>query len=121
MIAQATPDPVALASFLEVAFYLVGLVTAAVLLWRQWHPAELSPQPLTVREHTNFATAKDLKEAHGRISREREEINRELEAVKAEQRAQREKLSLEIGKLHERIDAVPQRTITLLRETKDLI
>ena len=120
-LAQASPPPAALASFLEVAFYLVGLLTAVVVLYRHVYPAAISPQPLTVRGHIENASSDDLREVHGRIKRERDEINRELVNLKDEQKAMRLKLDAEISDLHNRINEVPGRTIQLLRETKGLI
>ncbi|MBA4136754.1 MAG: hypothetical protein C0518_05505 [Opitutus sp.] len=70
---------------------------------------------------TTYATKDEAKNLHGRIAREREEINRELTRIDAEQKALRNTLDLEIKDLNRRIDAVPGRTIQLLRETKDLI
>lgn len=68
-----------------------------------------------------YATKEEMKFAHGRISREREEINREIARLGEEQKALRLVLDSEIKDLNRRIDAVPERTIALLRETKDLI
>lgn len=121
LIAQAAPSPAALSDFLSVGFYLIGIFTAAVMLWRAWRPADISPQPLTVREHTSFATSDDMREVHGRIKREREELNQQISAQAQEVVRLREKLDMEISELHNRINEVPQRTIALLRETKGLI
>lgn len=85
----ATPPADALKSFLEVAFYLVGGLTACVVLWKHLTgksgETRITPTPLEVKEHTQFATSDELarveKQAHGRMNREREESDRKTEAV----------------------------------------
>ena len=86
-----SPPPQALSDWLGVFFYLIGGLGAAVFLFKQAtgrsDTTTIAPNPLSVREHRDAATQEDLKkindEAHGRISRERREIDAELRRVEA--------------------------------------
>lgn len=81
--------------------------------------------------HKEYATKTDLREAHGRIGREREEIDRAFalaresrHALDAKVEAHRKELDLKLEQqtkeINTRIDAIPGRTIALLNETKQL-
>ena len=85
-LAQAAPEPAAVASFLEVFFYLAGSCVAILVGWRQLYPKEV-PSPLTVRAHEEFATKAQLTEVHGRIKRERGELDAAIAAGEARQSA----------------------------------
>lgn len=111
---------------LQAFFWLVGgigAVLGCLLALRKLResPAASTPQPFLVAEAAKLASADELNQVHGRISRERAEIDRELVSIRTDQRDLREKLESELKDLNERIDAVPERTIKLLRETKGLI
>ena len=121
-----TPDAVSLASWLSVLFYLGGFIcTVLGGLWAlkeiRKPTAPATPQPFEVKAHTAAASKSEIDQLHGRIKREREELDAQLHELRAENRLLREKLDDEISALQDRIDAVPQRVITLLRETKGLI
>ena len=95
--------------------------SAAIFLINQvltFYKQHMKEQPTPAN---TYATKEEMKFAHGRISREREELNRELARLSEEQKALRMVLDTEIKDLNRRIDAVPQRTIELLKNTKDLI
>lgn len=125
LLAQSTPSAGALSSFLEVAFYLVGFFTAVVVLVKQFtgksEEVRVTPSPLEVKEHPTMANRTEIDQLHGRIKREREEIEGKLTRLEAEDKELRRKLDEEISALNDRIDAVPERTINLLRSTKGLI
>lgn len=125
LLAQSAPDPKALSAWLEVLFYLGGFaatVLGGLVAWKSLRAApESLPQPLEVKAHTIIPSKSDIDQLHGRIKREREELDAQLDALREEDRRLREKLDDEIASLQSRIDAVPQRVITLLRETKGLI
>lgn len=104
-LAQATPPPEALKLWLEVFFWLTGGVLCCVMLWRQ----------------LTGGGDRQILEVHGRIKRERAELNAEIAALKQEDRLLRERLELEIKDMRQTIDDVPERVIDLLRKTKDLI
>jgi len=78
-------------------------------------------QPLTVQKQRETVSEEELRQVHGRIARERAEIDAQLTDLKAEDVRLREKLDSDIADLHDRINSVPDRTIKLLRETKGLI
>lgn len=93
LLAQSTPPPAALASFLEVAFYLVGLFTACLVAYRHLtgksEKSDVGPQPFIVKSHQEQVTKADLDkleyELHGRAKRERNEINQQIERVESQQ------------------------------------
>ncbi len=66
--------PTGTQSWLSVLFYLIAIITAAVVLWRQFRPSPLTPQPLQIIGTTRQATYNELKqlrselEEHKRIS-----------------------------------------------------
>jgi predicted RNase H-like nuclease (RuvC/YqgF family) len=84
-LAQASPPPEALASWLQVFMYLVLSGTAIVVAYRTFtgkaRPTELTGQPLEVKAHAGSVSRDELKQVHGRIERERGEINREIKRV----------------------------------------
>lgn len=95
--------------------------SAAIFLINQvltFYKTHMKEQPTPAN---TYATKEEMKHTHGRIGREREEVNLALAALREEQKAMRLVLDTEIKDLNRRIDAVPQRTIALLRETKGLI
>lgn len=113
------PTPDALATWLQVLFWLVGGLAGATVIYRNLKGS--TPQPLEVKAHNTAATHEDVDQLHGRIKRERVEIEARLDALQAEDLRLREKLDEDIADLHDRINNVPERTIKLLRETKGLI
>jgi flagellar biosynthesis/type III secretory pathway M-ring protein FliF/YscJ len=125
LLAETTPTPDQLASWLSVLFYLGGFIAtilgALVAVKSLREQPEKMPQPLITTEHTRIANLGDLDQVHGRIKRERLEIDEAIKQLREEDRRLREKLDQEIENLQGRIDAVPERTINLLRNTKGLI
>jgi polyhydroxyalkanoate synthesis regulator phasin len=118
---QNTTPPPSLSGFLESAFYIIGLITAAVVLYRQFFPAKLNPQPLEVRENHATASRKEIDELHGRIKRERIEIDAALKELKEADLRVAQRIDTEMKDINDRIDALPERIIKLLRETKGLL
>lgn len=125
LLAQAAPDAKVLASWLEVLFYLGGFVAtvlgAAVALKMLREKPSSPPQPFVVQEHPGMVGRGDIDQIHGRIKRERMELDDALKELREEDKALREKLDSKISELEDRIDDVPERTINLLRSTKGLI
>lgn len=125
LIAQLAPDAKALSSWLEVLFYLGGFVAtvlgAAVALKSLREKPITPPQPFLVQEHHGMVGRGDIDQIHGRIKRERMELDDALKQLRDEDKALREKLDSKISELEDRIDDVPERTINLLRSTKGLI
>jgi len=122
---QAAPTDYVL-PLLQAFFWLVGGIgacLACLLALRKLResPVAGTPQPFVVSEAAKLVSEEQLNQVHGRISRERAEVDRELLSIRSDQRDLREKLELELKHLNARIDAVPERTIKLLRETKGLI
>ena len=105
--------------------FLVNAAALAVIIMVIWNLVDRMRGGATQKREIKFAdelaTQVDLKQAHGRIARERTEINKELETIKKEAKTMRENLDREIDDLQDRVDKVPERTIRLLRETKGLI
>ena len=136
LLAQAAPEPQALSDFLAVFFYLAGSVVALVVGWFQIFPRKQAetPQPFTVRQAEEFATKAQLTEVHGRIKRERGEIDAhfarvEQAALEATRRVDHElhaiRESIEDGQragearvetLREKIDDQTKLIISVIRE-----
>jgi hypothetical protein len=126
LIAQTSPAADTVEPWLKVFFWLAGGIWCVVKLIKEFTPPKpssvaVSGQPLEVKKHGGIVTDDDLRNVHGRINRERSEVDQALAELKAEDRRLRDKLDGEIKELNGRIDEVPQRTIALLRETKGLI
>lgn len=120
ILAEAAPD--SLKQWLEVFAWLVALVAGLTWIWSMVRPAKDNlPQPLEVKPHAAVASKAEIDQLHGRIKREREELDHQLQELRAENRMLRDKLDNEINELQMRIDSVPARVIELLRSTKGLI
>lgn len=81
VFAQVMPAPEALSSWMQVAMYcifsasgVVGLLVGIKML----RAKSGLPQPLTIKGEARFATAEDITQVHGRIAREREEVNKQI-------------------------------------------
>lgn len=111
LLAQYSPSftGTQLATFLAILFFIAALVIAI----RQ---AFGNNPPL----HKEYATKNELREIHGRIKREREEINAAIKAQADDARGLRDKLDEQTHELNKRIDAVPERTIELMRSAQEL-
>lgn len=114
-------DPGTVEPWLKTLFWLAGGLFAVVKVYKELTGKGGVPTPLSVAKHEKFVSEEALLQVHGRIKRERDEINASLAALREEDRRLREKLDEEIGDLQTRVDLVPQRTITMLRETKGLL
>lgn len=121
VIAQIAPEQ--LKPWLEVFFWLVGSVGALLgcaLAWKQLFGAKEKvslDQPLEVKAHNAFATKEDYDNTHGRISRERREIDAKIARLEAEDARLRESLDAEIKELQNRVDDVPEKMVALLNAT----
>jgi hypothetical protein len=90
ILAQVTADPSAqsIKDWLSVALYILGCIAAVLVVlvyWRQLREkTPETPQPLIVQGHVQFVPRdefeKEIKQAHGRMNRERDEAR---DAVKA--------------------------------------
>jgi hypothetical protein len=132
LLAQSTPPAAALSSFLEVAFYLIGIVTAAVVLWKQLtgksEETRITPQPLEVKPHARLAKWEELEtvknEAHGRISRERKEIDAAIARVEAQQKELGAQIDSDLQAIRDQVagnnEASEQRVERINRRLDDL-
>lgn len=138
LLAQ-TPPPTAVASWLEVLFYLVGGVTAMVLLVKQFtgksEQVHLSPTPLEVKAHETAVTRDELAKVdtalHGRLKRERGEIDAQIRRVEevAERRADKvetkidentkltERLSGQLGQINQNVSQLTSAVTHFLRDS----
>lgn len=91
-LAQTMPTTVG--DWLENLFWLVGGTTAMVALYKMLKGGSPLPQPMVVKGAQEYATAEELRQAHGRISREREEIN----ALLAQQRQQIDDMEVTVSR-----------------------
>ena len=143
LLAQTTPPPAVLASWLEVAMYLVlsaaGVVGLLVGIKQLREKQVALAQPFVVKPHDTWATKDELTQVHGRIGRERNEVNamiagvqsaasREIQAVAAQVAQHAVDGEKRVVRINERIDALrddikdaPAATVALLRQTKGLL
>lgn len=125
ILAQSTPAATELASWLSVLFYLGGFIATviggAVGIKSLREGPVVPPQPFVVQEHQGMVGRGDIDQIHGRIKRERMELDEALKQLREEDKVLRLQLDTKISELEDRIDGVPERTINLLRSTKGLI
>lgn len=76
LLAQAAPAGAN--AWLESFFWLVGGIGGLVFLYRQ---ARGLPQPMQTQAVSGVATQQDIKEVHGRIGRERSEVDSKIRDV----------------------------------------
>lgn len=128
ILAEANPPAEALKLWIEVLVYIaVGIAAvshaASVLSGR--HAAKgVVPQPLEVKPFKPSVTEDELAKTHGRISRERGEIDRQIEGLIETQKVFDEKLSksVEILRLEIKgdIGAVQNRITDVLAAVAEL-
>jgi seryl-tRNA synthetase len=94
--AEASPTPESLKAWLEVFLYLCGIVAAAAVAWahitNRASRTEISEQPLEIKAHAGTVSRDELKQVHGRIERERREIDQAISTVAAAAEKRAEKL-----------------------------
>lgn len=100
LLAQASPSPAALKEWLEVLAYLCGVIAAVVVAWgyltNRAGKTELANQPIDVRQHPGTVTRKEWEETHGRISRERKEVEEKIKALADQSERRTHALELKI-------------------------
>lgn len=104
LLAQIQPPPEGVEAWLKVVFWLaVGICAVAAafkIMTGKSGERTISPNPLRVEEHSRTATKAELEavklEAHGRIKRERTEIDAHIRRV--EERAEKRSETIE-GKI----------------------
>lgn len=119
---SASPDANALKSWLEVLFYLVGGVTAVVILWQKLSgrsgKREIQ-QPLEVKAHCEYATTaqlakveKELKEDLTKGAASRKKMHEEIEAMRVAQariEVKNDEQSRQLTNLDQKMDMVLMR------------
>lgn len=106
LLAQIAPPPDGVEAWLKVLFWLAGglvAIAAAIrILTGKNGVRQISPQPLEVKEHATVVTIDQLetvkKEAHGRMNRERAEIDANIRRVEEAAQSRSEKIE---GKIDE--------------------
>lgn len=152
LLAQTTP-PAGLSSFIEVVAYLAVTISAVIVAWKQLtgksEETRITPQPLEVKPHARLAKWEELEtvknEAHGRISRERKEIeaaiarvelqnrelgeriDRDLQGIRDSIQANHEAAEKRVERINGRIDAlvdevaqVPAEVVSMIRNAKSI-
>lgn len=115
LLAQLSADTgSSLMTFLVGGSAALFLINQALTFYKQ----HIKEQPTPAN---TYATKDEMKQAHGRMTREKDEFDRQIRELKEEQERLDQKLDNKIDDLNERIDAVPERTINLLAKTKGLI
>lgn len=106
LFAQALPDPNAASSIGWVVVILTGLVVSFSTVWKNLRA--------TPALHRQFVTREEFEKLEGRVDDLRMEL---LEKLHDNNTAAEDR----VKDLHKRIDALPTRIISLLRETKGLL
>jgi len=95
-LAQSTPPPAVLASWVEVLFYLAGGTAAVVAAWYYLTGRDgerrITPQPLVVTAETQFATRAELEEVKRSVSALTEKIDHGFAALDLKRSNSLEKL-----------------------------
>lgn len=81
VVAEVMPPPDVFAGWIQVAMYLIlsaGGIVGLLVGVKALRGGSPVPQPMVVKGAEQFATAEELRQAHGRIGRERDEINKEF-------------------------------------------
>ena len=138
----STPDAASMSSWIGNLFYaflVIGSGVGILAGWRTFNPTPTKlKQPVEVKPAAEYPTRADCEERHRRLEQELshdrlarkaiyerlERQGNELATVKNETSQQTTSLAhlkTQIEKTNERIDAVPGRVISLLRDTKGLI
>jgi len=142
-LAQADAPPADFGPWLANAMYLslsVAGILGGLAAWKSYRAKEPeTPQPLIVQQHAEFVQKPDfdkaLREAHGRIARERTEVNAAIAAqadatAKLTEKldrnnaagAEREnRINGRIDDLRDTVSEMPGKIVSLLRQTKDLL
>jgi len=153
LLAQVEAPPSDFSGWLANGAYGVGLLGAVLWCWTLIRDLrtkkEETPQPFVVAEHSAPVSKPDfdkaIKEAHGRMNREKAERDAEVAAMKAATDGLRDKVDREVdamrdlvtesttagearaNRIHDRIDTVskqvadmPREIVGLLRNAKDL-
>ncbi|MCS6244658.1 MAG: hypothetical protein H2172_12465 [Opitutus sp.] len=146
LLAESTPPPAVLASWLEVGMYLVvsggGVVGLMVGIKTLREPKAETPQPLIIKGHVRYVEhaefEKEMKQAHGRMNREKEEARLALEAFAKRFEADLGSLARQVNayntnaeartdRINERIDGLrdavagmPQEILQLIRNAQQI-
>ncbi len=123
LIASSAPDAQFLKDWLEVLIYICGIIATTAIAWRYLTGSasrtELTNRTVKVQAHTDAVTQQQLLETHGRISRERKEIDARAHKLEQEMKDLGGKLDDQTKEINERIDSIPQKTIELLKTVKE--
>lgn len=138
-IAQITSHtpPSGFGEFVSNAFYIVGLITAGVVLFKHIRPkppqtVDVHNKPLVVSAHRKFVEEErfnqELKEVHGRLSRERKELDQQITEIRREHKEEIsaankrfENITNRLDELRDDISDAPTKTVELLQRTKGLL
>ena len=121
LLAQvSSPPPEHIKLWLEVFFYILGGVACFVGLLvgiKNLHSPKIpeikvSPQPIDVREAISYATKPELNALENRLGGEIHQLHGRVSGVRSE-------LGEKIDALEQRIDEIPHRVITLLKDLKE--
>lgn len=143
LLAQADAPPPDFGPWLANLMYLAltgAAIVGGLAAWKSYRePRAETPQPFTVRQAEEFATKAQLTEVHGRIKRERAEIDAAINNVRAEYRETSQRIDAELAalreqlaennaagearaeKLHDRINAVLESSAEMRGELKSFI
>ena len=137
LLAQSAPPAEALKEWLIVFGFLIGIGVGVKKLF--FDKKAETPQPLVVKASDQWASKSELDQVHGRIKRERAEIDAAINNVRAEYRETSQRIDAELAalreqlaennaagearaeKLHDRINAVLENSAEMRGELKSFI
>lgn len=124
-ITQHTP-PAGFDNWIANAFYIVGLITAGVVLYKHLRKApsqqmEITRQPLEVRGHVEYTPIAMHREFAKEIDAEIAELRQGLEKISSEGEERDIRIHDRIDKLSTEVGETPRKTVELLRATKNLL
>lgn len=98
--------------------WIIGASGAMFLLNQAlgFYKSHLREQPAP---RDTYATKDELRQAHGRMTREGEALAEVIAELKAEDRRLNERLETEIKDIRDEVIAIPEKTIDLLIKTKN--
>lgn len=100
VLAQASPSPEALKQWLEVVLYIAGSIATCAIAWSyitgRSGKTSIDNQPIEVKAHAGSVTREEYDQTHGRISRERDELKREIHRVETASEKRTDKLEEKI-------------------------
>lgn len=110
LIAQAAPPPAELSAFLAVGFYLIGIVTASVVLWRlltgKSDRTMIGPTPLEIKASPSYATIQQHAALEMKTKEQHAALEEKMDKELGRERGARKQMHEEIAMLQSGVEVV---------------